>query len=106
MPQDELQSSVSFSEIAEHVFGQAKNGTLLIGGQPIPAPLRETLRDEAEYIIKSRLWEILNAAVMNEEYRLGMLEAKEWEHVRFAKALHHWAQFFRNTLFTLAKPTK
>lgn len=103
MKKDQLERSLpSFTDIQDHVF-KASGGIIHIGGEQIKDDLRSILRDEAEYIEKSHLWEILNASVTNEAYILALLQSEDFESVRFAKAMHHWSHFMRNVLHILAQ---
>lgn len=83
---------------------QVSGDQIYIGGDKIADDLRSTLRDEAVYISNSRLWELLNNSVTNEAANLALVQSTDWEGVQFAKALHHWAHYFRNVLYTSAKP--
>lgn len=91
-----------FTDAGSRVFVK-RAGTVFIGQEPVTEQLRQVLRDEAEYIQHSRLWEILNASVTNEAYSLALIQSKDFDSVQFAKALHHWAHFMRNVVHTLAK---
>ncbi len=103
MNMDESEKSLpNFTETEEHVF-QEKGGEVYIGGVKVTHEIRSLLRDEAEYIQKSRLWEILNASVTNEAYSLALIQSKDFDNVLSAKMLHHWAHFMRNVLHNLAK---
>jgi hypothetical protein len=95
-------SHPKLSEAQSRVF-KVVGDKVLIGGVEATPQLRDSLRTEAEYIIGSRLWEVFNAAIMDEEYQLGVVKSAGWDHVLSAKMLHHWAHFFRNALYTLAK---
>ena len=77
--------------------------TLFIGGEKMSADMRSALRDEARYIQGSRLWELFNNAIINEAATTALLQSTDFDQVRFAKALYHWAHFFRNTLYTCIK---
>lgn len=92
----------SFTEVEQHVFAE-RGGNVFIGGIEVTPQLRSTLRDEAEYIQSSRLWEVLNASILNEAYDIALIKSKDFDQVLSAKLLHHWAHFMRNVIHTLAK---
>lgn len=91
-----------FTDVESHVFTE-HGGAIYIGKEKITEQLRGVLRDEAEYIQKSRLWEVLNATVTNEAYTIALIQSANYEHVLNAKQLHHWAHVMRNVIHILAK---
>lgn len=103
MKKDPSEKSLpKFTEIERHIFAE-RGGKIFIGGIEVTPQLRSILRDEAEYIQHSRLWEILNASIVNESYSLALIQSKDFDEVRFAKALHHLAHFVKNVVHSLAK---
>ncbi len=101
--QDLLASSVpSYTEIQDHVFSVRKDG-LYLGGNKIEPTLRSLLKDDAETIKNSRLWEILNASLLNEAFDLALIQSTDFEQVQFAKALKHAQHFILNVIFILSK---
>ena len=76
---------------------------MFIGGDEIKDVMRDVLRDEALYISRSRLWELMSDMILNEAATLSLVQATEWEHVQNAKMLYHWGHVFRNMLYTLSK---
>lgn len=103
MKKDQSEKSPpKFTDAESRVFIE-RGGTVYIGREPVTEQMRSVLRDEAEHIQSSRLWEILNASVLNEAYSLALIQSKDFDNVQFAKALHHWAHFMRNVVHTLAK---
>lgn len=103
MKKDRSESSTpSFTDIESHVFTE-HGGKVFIGKEEITEQLRSVLRDEAEYIQHSRLWEILNASIVNEAYDIALIQSKDFDAVLSAKMLHHWAHFLRNVIHSLAK---
>ncbi len=94
----------SFTDIESRVF-TSQGGSIFVGTEKVTEALRSTLRDEAEYIANSRLWEVLNASVVNESYRLALIQSggsgDVEKDVQFAKALHHWGHFMRNVIHIL-----
>lgn len=90
-----------FLSVESRVFTCAKDGTIYIGKEKITNDLKATLKDDARFFEKSRLWEILNASAINEAYNLALLQSKDFEQVQFAKALKHWTHFMLNVIHTL-----
>lgn len=101
--QQEQLLSPDFATLEKRVF-LASGGKVYIGGVEVTSDIRGILRDEATYIAKSRLWEIFNAAIINESAQQALNLSENWEGVLAAKQLHHWAYQFRNTLYALMKP--
>ena len=99
----------SFIDIESRVFYQGKNrdgslnGKIYLGKEEINDAMRSALRDDAKMILSSRLWEVLNASVLNEAYTLALIKSQNYDHVEFAKALHHWLHFMKNVMFVLEK---
>lgn len=86
---------------------QEKNGVITIGGEEITEQMRGILRDQAENLLTTQLWEVLHASIVNEAYQLALMQSGKSgdieKDVRFEKALHHWAHFMRNVIVKLAK---
>ena len=99
---DQSEDFPSFLDIESRVFTEYK-GNIYIGKDKIDATLRSVLKDEAKNLQVSRLWEILNASVINEAYRLGLNQSQNWDNVLYAKALYEWSKFMLNVIHTLAK---
>lgn len=93
---------VDFNLLAQHVF-ELSGDKIFIGGREITKELRDALRDEARTLQRTRLWEIMNASVTDQAAKIALIESQDFEHVRFAKALHRWAYFMANVVHTLAK---
>lgn len=102
MKKDQSERLPSFTEVQAHVFAE-RGGKVFIGGVEVTPQLRSTLRDEAEYLQHSRLWEILNASLTNEAYDIALRQAVDMELVNFGKSIHHVAHFIRNVIHILAK---
>lgn len=92
----------NFGWLAARVFTDL-NGEVRIGGEKVSDEVRDILRDEAKYIARSRLWEIMDATITNEAANMALIKSTSWEHVDTAKMLHHWAFVFRNMLHKLEK---
>lgn len=95
-------SSPDFAAVARNLFRE-KAGKFYIGNEEISKDIRSILRDEAEYLQRSKLWELLNNAIVNESAELALISSQSWEHVEVAKMLHHWGHVFRNIIAALAK---
>lgn len=103
MPEDLSDSLVpNFATIQARLF-HVVGDKVYIGGEEVADTLRSVLRDEAEYISNSRLWELLNNAIIQEASNLALLQSTDWNHILSAKQLYHYGHVFRNILFTLKK---
>lgn len=92
----------TFLEVESRVFTQVGKD-IYIGRDKVDATLRSLLRDEAKNLQTTRLWEILNASVVNEAYNLALIQSTDFEQVLSAKMLKHWAHFMLNVIHLLAK---
>lgn len=99
---DQLDTSLNLVELSKSVFDDNK-GKLFIGGQEIPEHLRGALRDEADYLFKSRFYELLNATIINEAAAIALIKSENMEHVFSAKQLYHWNHVMKNMMIALAK---
>lgn len=100
--QDLSDALPKFLDAQSRVFTLNK-GQMYIGRDLITPQLRSLLRDEAKNLQTTRLWEILNASVINEAYMLALNQSTDFDSVRFAKALAHWSTFMMNTIHLLSK---
>lgn len=101
--QDQLEKSVpSFTTIESRVFTKIGKD-IYIGTESIQPVVKSLLRDEAKAIKATRLWEILNASIINEAYNLALLQSKNFDEVTSAKMLKHWSFFMMNVLHILEK---
>lgn len=91
---------LDFATLERRVFSEVK-GHIYIGGVEVHPDVRELLRDQARYIAGSQLWEIFNAAIINESAQMALIQSTDWSHIETAKMLHHWAFVFRNALHSL-----
>ncbi len=74
----------------DRVFSQnEKTKVISIGGYEIKAEVRELLREQAGYLLRSEVYEIFEATLTNEAARLA-LGSSSVEHLQFAKALQYW----------------
>lgn len=89
-------------ETEQRVFRQQTDG-LYIGTDKIDNVLRSVLRDEAVYILNSRIWEVLNATIVNEASSLALKNSMNWDHVLSAKQLYYWQQAMEKIIKKLAQ---
>lgn len=100
-------SQPDFLDLQRHVFIESiveGEKVLKIGNEVIGEQLRQVLRDEAEYFLKSRFLEILNATIVNETVSMALIQSTDFKHVDSAKMLYHWNHVLKNMLVLLAKP--
>lgn len=101
-PEAQSETSIDFVAAQKRIFTE-KEGKIYIGGIEVTAQIRDVLREQAQYILTSNLWEVLNASIINESGNLALKQSKDFGHVRFAKALDYWRITFQNIVDTLAK---
>jgi hypothetical protein len=90
------------AELGKRVFEDRK-GAIYIGGERIPDVLLSVLKDESRYILKSRIWEIIEATVINESAELALNKSLNWEHVLSAKQLFYWRKIVLTIIQKLAQ---
>lgn len=100
--QEESENSINFKDIESKVFTEVK-GKIYIGQEEIKPELLEVLKEQARYLSTSQLYDILNATIVNETSNLALIQSKDFDQVRFAKALHHWNFVLRNMVSRLTK---
>lgn len=94
-----------FKALEKHVFYKnPKTGVVSIGGMPIDDQMRETLREETDYILRSNFLEIFDATLTNEAADMALIQSANMDHVQVAKMLHHLNFVWKNMLLSLAKP--
>ncbi len=103
VPEQLEQSTPKFLHVEKRVFTILPDGRMFIGQEKITDQLHSLLRDEAKNLQTMRLWEILNASVINEAYNLALIQSKDFDSVQFAKGLKHWSHFMMNVIHILAK---
>lgn len=101
-PLQNQDQSPTFLDTESRVFS-VQNGKIYVGKEQVNEVLLSLLRDEAMNLKTTRLWEILNASILNEAYHLALIQSNDFEQVQFAKALKHWSFFMENVLHTLTK---
>ena len=97
-----MEALTDFPTVEKRVFTE-KDGVLYIGKVALPQQMRDLLREQAKYLQTSNLWELLDSTITNEAAHLALVQSTNFEHVQFAKALHHWNFVFKNMIDTLAK---
>lgn len=102
-PEDPSEESLpSFLSLESRIFTEI-GGDVYLGKEKVSMEMRGILRDQARYIQSSQLWEIVNASSTNEAYSLALIQSTDFDQVRFAKAVKHYAHFVRNIVHALAK---
>lgn len=102
MQEDQLQ----FLSIEDSVFHKSKNGDIYIGKEKITNEMRDILQRDAEVFLNSRLFQVMNASIINEAYDIALKQSKNFDEVLNAKMLHHWNFFLVNMVIELAKIDK
>jgi hypothetical protein len=92
-----MDNPIDFEKLQNLIFRKEK-GKIYIGHDEIDEALLGVLCDEAMYISKSRLWEILNATVINESADMALNKSLNFEHVLTAKMLLYWSQVMNKLL--------
>lgn len=76
---------------------------MYLGKEELLPDLRSLLKDQAKGVETSQLWEIMNASITQEAANLALIQSTNFNHIEFAKALHHWATFMRRVIHTLSQ---
>ena len=79
-----LESVAAYVNVAE-----AKDGELIIGGKKLTVPQMEELGREVMLLEQMNLWKILKETVKSQALRMGVVEAKDFDQLLFAKAMLH-----------------
>lgn len=102
-PPCETIPSVDFVAAAARVFKQNEDTKVItIGGYEVKNEIRELLREQADYLLRSEVYEIFEATLTNEAARLA-LASGNFEHVQFAKALQYWNATMKKIYVTLSQ---
>lgn len=96
------ESLPKFLDLESRVFSESK-GELYLGKEKITKEMRDLLREQAKYLLKSQLWEVIHATAVNEAYSFALVQSKDYNHVLSAKMLHHWAYIMGNLMNILSK---
>lgn len=93
-----------FKALEKRVFYKnPKTGVVFIGGAIMDDQMRETLREETDYILRSNFLEIFDATLTNEAAEMALIQSANMDHVQVAKMLHHLNFMWKNMLLSLAK---
>ena len=95
-------STLDIKAIESKVFTK-KGETIFVGGVPVTEQMRSVLRDQARVFQTSNLFELLDATIINESADLALKQSANFDHVQYAKALHHWNHVLKNLIHALAK---
>ena len=90
------------TELEKLIFTEDK-GKIYLGGEEIQPQILQVLKEEAKYIVKSQLFEVINATVTNESFNLGIGQSKDWNNVEYAKALYYWGKVFNKIINKFSK---
>ncbi len=102
--QVELLPSVDLVALKKKVFSvDEKTKVISIGGEQLTAQMRELYRDQAENLLTTNLWEVIEATIINEAHSLALKGSLNWDHVQFAKGLDYWHTVVSKMLVRLAK---
>lgn len=80
-----------------------KAGRVFVGGEEVTEQLRGALRDQAENLATSQLWEMFNASLLHEAADMALVKSTEWDHVLAAKMLRHYQHYFQNVIHLLGQ---
>jgi hypothetical protein len=102
LEQDQWEKSINFVELEKRVFSQ-KGTNIYIGGELVSDTIRGILRDQAKSFSTTNLYDILDATITNEAANLALIQSANFDHVQYAKALHHWNHVLKNMINALSK---
>jgi len=102
LEQDQSEIPPNFKTIESKVFLQ-QGDKIFIGKELVTEQMRAILRDQARYMKTTNLLEILDATITNEAANLALIQSANYDHVQYAKALHHWNHVLKNMIHALAK---
>lgn len=91
-----------FLDLESKVFLQ-KGESIYVGRELVNETMRSLLRDEAKNFKTTHLYEILNATITNEAANLALIQSSNYDHIQYAKALHHWNHVLKNMIHALSK---
>lgn len=80
-----------------------KGQDIYIGKLKVSEQLRDILSDQASNFKTTNLYDILDATISEEASRLALIQSTNWNHIEYAKALHHWNYVMKNIIHSLAK---
>lgn len=93
---------IDFVSLKTRIFEQV-GSNIYIGGILVDGQNRDILRDQAKNFQTTQLFEILDATITNEAANLALIQSSNYDHVQYAKALHHWNFVLKNMINALAK---
>lgn len=93
---------VDFKTLESKVFTTIGD-KIYIGKELVTPQMRDALRDQARYLKTTNLLEIIDATITNEASNLALIQSANFDHVQYAKALHHWNHVLKNMIHALAK---
>lgn len=97
----------NFLSLEDNVFYQnPKTKKIFIGKHEITKEMSDILQRDAEVFLSSRLFQVLNASIINESYDLALKQSKDFREVESAKMLYHWNFFLVNMILALSKVDK
>ena len=94
-------SDIDFAAFENRIFSEEK-GVIRIGGEEIKPEFRNVLREQADGLLRSELYEIFQATLYNESARLA-LQSPSLEAVQYAKALYYLNTSMRKIFTKLAE---
>jgi hypothetical protein len=97
-----LEPLPDFSQVEARVLA-FKAGRVFVGREEVTGQLRDILRDQAEYMLTSQLWELFNASLLHEAADMALVQSKDWDHVLAAKMLRHYQHYFQNVIHLLGQ---
>ena len=92
-----------YLSLYQNFFEEDSNGVITLGGVKIDHSIRSVLKDEADYIQRSKIWEIISSTIVNESYNISLKQSANWEHVLSAKQLYHWNYVMKKILHAFNK---
>ncbi len=91
-----------FNKLNKNIF-EIKGKDILIGGEIIKPEFLGILKEQAQYLSTSQLYEVYIDTLQNEAMNLSLIQSKDWEDVQFAKALWHCVFVLENMVNGLKK---
>lgn len=93
---------IDYKQIQKNVF-QVQGQDIYIGKLKVSEQLKGILSDQATNFKTTNLYDILDATISEEASRLALVQSANWDHVQYAKALHHWNHVMKNLIHSLSK---
>lgn len=102
LPSSDQDQSPNFKNTEDRVFTTVGD-KVYIGKELVTPQMRDILRDQARYLKTTNLLEIIDATITNEAANLALIQSANFDHVQYAKALHHWNHVLKNMIHALSK---